>query len=62
MPIPSPRTFIGSGTALLSSQAAAANDRIRVGLIGAGGRAADHIREISRLRDLNVTIGAVCDV
>lgn len=56
------RSFIGSGAALLASQAAGANDRIRIGLIGAGGRAGDHIRELNRLKDLNVTIGAVCDV
>lgn len=56
------RTFIGTGPALLAQRAAGANDRIRVGLIGAGGRAGDHIRELTRLKDLNVTIGAVCDV
>lgn len=56
------RTFLGAGAALLASRVAGANDRIQVGLIGAGGRAGDHFRELQRLKDLNLTVTAVCDV
>jgi len=38
-----------------------ANDRVRVGLLGLGGRMAAHIRALSQLADDNVEIVAVCD-
>jgi predicted dehydrogenase len=60
---PSRRTFfLGAATAAAASRVFGANDRVRIGLIGAGGRAGDHIRELIRLKDLNVTVGGVCDV
>lgn len=39
-----------------------ANDRVQIGLIGAGGRGGNHIADIAKLRDLNVTIAGICDV
>src|SRR5512138_2578540 len=56
------RVFATSVAAASYSRILGANDRIRLGLIGAGGRGNDHVRELTRLKDLNVTIGAVCDV
>lgn len=57
------RTFLsGAATALSAVRAAGANDRIRIGLIGGGGRGGDHIRELTRLKDYNVTIGGIADV
>lgn len=56
------RSFAASLTAASYSRVLGANDQIRVGLVGAGGRGTDHLREVTRLKDLNVTIGAVCDV
>lgn len=56
------RAFVGAAAASSLGRAAGANDRIRVGLIGAGGRGTDHLRDLIRLKDLNVTIAAVCDV
>ena len=57
------RTFLtAGGTALAAMRAAGANDRIRVGLIGAGGRGGDHMKELARLKDLNVAITGLCDV
>ena len=48
---------------LVSRTAAGANDRIRVGMIGTGGRCGSHIGELGKLRDShNVDIVAVCDV
>lgn len=42
---------------------AGANDRISIGVIGAGGRAADHLNQIHALaKKQNVQITAVCDV
>jgi len=39
-----------------------ANDRISLGIIGMGGRGTYHLRDLDRLKDLNFTIGGVCDV
>jgi predicted dehydrogenase len=47
---------------LLASRAAGANDRIQIGLIGAGGRGGDHIKELQRLKDLNIAVTSLCDV
>lgn len=44
------------------AHAAGSNDRIQIGVIGTGGRGTDHLRELVRLKDLNVTVTAVCDV
>jgi predicted dehydrogenase len=47
---------------MLASRAAGANNRIRIGLIGAGGRGTDHLKELHRLKDLNLAVTEVCDV
>ena len=39
-----------------------ANDRIRLGVIGAGGRGQYLIKEVEKASDLNVAVTAVCDV
>jgi predicted dehydrogenase len=57
------RTFLAAaGSAVAAARAAGANDRLRLGLIGAGGRGTDHLRELIRLKDLNIDITALCDV
>jgi predicted dehydrogenase len=63
------RTFLGS---LAAGSAAAAtppareklspNDRIQIGLIGAGSRGRFHVADLSRLKAENIAIVAVCDV
>ena len=47
-------------TAAAATRVAGANDRIRIGVIGAGGRGWGHIRDFSHLPDTEVV--AVCDV
>lgn len=62
------RTFLASsgiavGAGMVGRSAFGANDRIRVGLIGAGSRCQSHIQSLGELRDShNVEVGAVCDV
>lgn len=55
---------LGAGVMARTVAAApGANDRIRVGLIGAGDRCQAHIKSLSDLRaSHNVEVGAVCDV
>jgi len=51
---------LGGGALLQTSRArAAASDRIRVAVIGCGGRGRDHVRYISKVP--NVEIAALCD-
>lgn len=45
----------------IASSRASANDRIRVGLLGLGGRMRSHVRALVELADENVEIVAVCD-
>jgi predicted dehydrogenase len=55
------RVFAASAlTAAAATRVAGANDRIRIGVIGAGGRGWGHIRNFSHLPDTEVV--AVCDV
>jgi predicted dehydrogenase len=54
------RAFLAAGAPLLGAQTAP-SDRIRLGLIGAGGRARDLVREVRMARE-NAHIVAVCDV
>lgn len=54
------RDFLAAPVILQAAQHAP-SDRIRIGLIGAGGRARDHQMEIRRSGE-NVQIAAVCDV
>lgn len=47
----------------LGRSASGANDRLSIGMIGTGDRAAAHIAELAKLKDShNVAITAVCDV
>ena len=60
------KTSASAGAAALSlpalAQAAKSpNDRIRVGLVGMGGRMRGHVGALSSLPDENVEIAAVCD-
>lgn len=56
------RGFAAAATAASFGRVMGANDRIRIGLIGAGGRAGDHMRDLNRLKDLNITIAGIADV
>jgi predicted dehydrogenase len=64
------RTFLKSsaaaavGTAVMGAPGvvrAGANDRIRVGLVGLGGRGAWHLRSLHELAGENVELAALCD-
>lgn len=68
---PPRRTFLKASTLAsaglfiqYSKETHAANDRIRFGVIGCGGRGYDHIRDLVRRRDEGegVEITAVCDI
>lgn len=57
------RSFVGTALpAALAGRAMGANDRIRLGVIGAGGRGQYLIKEVEKASDLNVAVTAVCDV
>jgi predicted dehydrogenase len=56
------RGFTGVAASAALSRTLGANDRIQIGLIGAGGRGGNHISDIAKLKDLNVSVTAVCDV
>jgi predicted dehydrogenase len=56
------RGFAAAATAASVGQVVGANDRIRLALIGAGGRGSSHLTDLNRLKDLNVTIAGVADV
>lgn len=51
-----------AATAAGSMLARPANDRIRIGLVGSGGRGMNHVTDIAALQDLNVTITGIADV
>lgn len=53
----------GFASAALSTAALrSANDRIHIGIIGAGGRGTFNLGEIEKCKDLNAAVTAVCDV
>ncbi len=56
------RTFAAAAASAAAGRIQGANDRIRIGIVGTGGRGTDHIRDLARLKDLNVTISSICDV
>jgi predicted dehydrogenase len=56
---PTRRELIAAAPSLAAVRAP--SDRIRIGLIGAGGRAGDHFAELTK-KDLNARITHVCDV
>ncbi len=53
------RTFLG---AALAARARGANDRISLGIIGAGSRGSALLRDAAACRDLNVAVTALCDI
>ena len=55
------RAFLGA--AVSSTLAASpANERLSLGLIGAGGRGSALLRDIEQCLDLNIAVTAVCDI
>ncbi len=58
------RQFVGAlGTAALASRVLGANDRLRIGVIGAGGMATHHMQSLVKVRDTdNFEIVNVCDI
>ena len=57
------RAFVGTAVpAVLSGSQRSANERIRIGVIGAGGRGQYLMGELDKCRDLNVTVSAICDI
>src|ERR1700685_2301753 len=60
------RNFIGSSAAvnaLAYSQVAGSNERLRIGVIGCGGQATDHMHTLGKIRDPeNRDVLAVSDV
>lgn len=60
------KSVTAAGAAAVSAPAIAqnrlsANDRVRVGLLGMGGRMRAHVRALAEMADQNVEIVAVCD-
>jgi len=57
------RSILGAALpAVVASGARGANDRIQVGIIGAGGRGQNRMDAIQTCQDLNVAVTAICDV
>ncbi len=62
------RRFLASsgavlGAGMMANAASGANERIRIGLIGTGGRCGAHINSLGKLKEAhNVEVAAVCDV
>ena len=56
------RTFVAAAPVVLSAAQRKASDRVRIGVIGTGGRGQYLMREVDKCRDLNVAVTAVCDV
>jgi predicted dehydrogenase len=49
------------GAPAIANSSASANDRVRVGLVGMGGRMQAHVRALAQMEQENVEIVAVCD-
>ena len=56
------RTFTGAAVACSAAAIRGANDRINIGVIGAGGRGTYNLGEIEKCKDLGVAVTAICDV
>jgi predicted dehydrogenase len=56
------RSFVGAAASTTALRSFGANNKISIGLIGAGGRGTNHINDLIKLKDLNVAITAICDV
>lgn len=61
-PTASRRRFLAGALAASAARAHSANDRIQIGVIGAGARGAALMREVARARAANAAITAICDV
>jgi hypothetical protein len=56
------RSFAATSTAAAFTKVLGANDRIHLGIIGAGGRGNNHLNELAKDKELNAQVTAVCDV
>jgi predicted dehydrogenase len=56
------RAFVGAAAGSSLVRSASANDRISIGLIGAGGRGIFHLANLAKLTDYNFAITAICDI
>lgn len=57
------RGFTGAAlSAVVVSRVKGADDRVRIGVIGTGGRGQYLMKEVEKCRDLNVAVTAVCDI
>jgi predicted dehydrogenase len=54
------RTFLGAAVAAQSPRGP--NDRLSIGIIGAGGRGSSLLRDVAGCKDLNVAVTALCDI
>ena len=60
---PTRRAFVGAAVpAVVAGMQKSASDRIRIGVIGAGGRGQHLMGQVEKCRDLNVAVTAICDV
>ena len=60
------RSAAAAGATMVAAPAVAqrragANERIRVGLLGLGGRMRAHVSSLAQMADENVEIAAICD-
>jgi predicted dehydrogenase len=57
------RSFVGAAAASTTVlRSLGANDKINVGLVGVGNRGSAHLRDLTALKDLNISIAGICDV
>jgi predicted dehydrogenase len=59
------RSFLGAtsaGVALGARDRLSPNDRIGIGLIGAGGRGRYHLADLAKAKDENIAVVGICDV
>ena len=56
------REFVAAAPAVLAAAQRSPSDRVRIGVIGTGGRGQYLMREVEKCRDLNVAVTAVCDI
>jgi len=56
------RRLLGAALAATAARARSANDRIQLGIIGAGGRGSQLMRDVANAKAANAAVIAVCDV
>ncbi len=56
------RGFVGATLASAGLRARSANDRIQLGVIGAGGRGSELMRQVAQAKSSGAVITAICDV